>query len=201
MPLSTPDTITRHIKKGHGQGEGKLYKPWLEPRHVSSLGKSTRVLGWKTGRQQSFLSQLELRYFYMLEWSESISDIREQFPLLPLDTTRRLCQESNVKHPTIPGTTSENVMTTDFLIFTKDGKQHARSIKPVRDLENPRTLEKLEIERLFWAEQETDFALITEEQLNLVVAKNVEWVHPKYLFANLAPLTAKDTVTTRSSTM
>lgn len=44
---------------------------------VSSLGRSTRLKGIKTGRQYEFLSDLEQNYFYLTEFSVVISDIRE----------------------------------------------------------------------------------------------------------------------------
>lgn len=36
-----------------------------------------------------FLSKLETNYFYWLDWSPIVSDIREQYPLLPLEETRQ----------------------------------------------------------------------------------------------------------------
>jgi hypothetical protein len=190
-PLLTEAGIARHIAKGYGQGAGNAYKPWLEIRHVPSLGKSSRPLGWKTDRIHHFLSQLELRYFYMLEWSDSVIDIQEQFPLLPIGETREIAHMMGVNHPRAPKTEALMVMTTDFLITTKEGT-FARCIKPAKELESPRTLEKLEIERAYWERKHTDWKIVTEHEIDIQLAKNVEWIHTKRELKNLAPLDEAD---------
>jgi hypothetical protein len=40
-----------------------------------------RVQGWKTNRVHHFISNNELLYFFLLEWSDIVTDIREQYPL------------------------------------------------------------------------------------------------------------------------
>ncbi|ONG89924.1 transposase [Bacillus cereus] len=75
-------TVEKWIKEGRGTGTGTDYRPWLKIQDVSSLGRSTRLKGIKTSRQHEFLSDLERNYFYLTEFSDVITDIREQFPLL-----------------------------------------------------------------------------------------------------------------------
>lgn len=43
--------VEKWIKEGRGSGIGADYKPWLNIRNVSSLGRSTRLKGIKTNRQ------------------------------------------------------------------------------------------------------------------------------------------------------
>ena len=53
-------------------------------------------------------------------------------------------------------------MTTDFLITIKDqtGTTHvARTVKPSKELENERTIEKFEIERAYWESRGIDWEL------------------------------------------
>jgi hypothetical protein len=197
-PLLTEAGIARHIAKGYGEGQGPSYKPWLEIRHVPSLGKSSRPQGWKTDRIHHFLSQLELRYFYMLEWSDSVVDIQEQFPLLPHQETGEIAHLLGVKHPRIPKAEAPLVMTTDFVITTKNGT-FARCVKPAKDLESGRTLEKLEIERQYWRQKGIDWKIVTEHEIDVVLAKNVEWVHPKRDLKSLAPLEKGDIETIQDS--
>lgn len=178
-PLLTQEGILRHVGKGHGHGSGPDYKPWLEVRHVPSLGKSSREMGWKTGRIHTLLSQLELRYFYHLEWADDIVDIREQFPLFPQADTAQLCEQLGIKPPRQPGAGVDMVITTDFLVRTNDGKDHARAVKYAKDLEDGRTVEKLEIERLYWHGRGVDWKIVTENEISDAFAKNVEWLHPK----------------------
>ena len=47
----------------------------------------TRIKGWKSGRVHHLLSLLELRWFYVLDWNLEVIDVREQYPLLPLEET------------------------------------------------------------------------------------------------------------------
>lgn len=80
---------------------------------MSSKGRSTRLKGIKTNRQQEFLSDLERNQFYLTECSDYVVDIREQFPLLPLEETIIIADELGLKHPTDPKTNEPVVMTTD----------------------------------------------------------------------------------------
>ena len=59
-------------------------------------------------------------------------------------------------------------MTTDFLITITNsgGTTHvARTIKPSKELENERTIEKFEIERSYWEERGIDWGIITEKEI------------------------------------
>ena len=73
--------IARFLAEGRGSGELKNYKPWLNIQDFPSLGRVHRLNGWKTGRIQHFFSDLERDYFYLLDWTREVIDIREQFPL------------------------------------------------------------------------------------------------------------------------
>ncbi|UPW81818.1 TnsA endonuclease N-terminal domain-containing protein [Lysinibacillus sp. Ag94] len=110
------------IKEGRGSGVGVDYKPWLNIQNVSSKGRSTRLKGIKTNRQHEFLSDLERNYFYLTEYSDSVVDIREQFPLLPLEETIVIADELGLKHPTDPKTNEPVVMTPDFLLTVDKGE-------------------------------------------------------------------------------
>lgn len=198
-PLLTSAGIDRHRKKGHGQGFGADYRPWLEIRHVPSLGKSTREVGWKTGRMHSFLSQLELQVFYLFDWNDEVIDIREQFPLFPQEKTKEIAELLGTRHPKEPGAETEMVMTTDFLVRLKDGSEHARCVKYAKHLEDPATVAKLEIERMFWEQAGIDWKIITEKEVDKTIVKNIEWLHPKRDVGMLNPLTETDIDTVRTT--
>ncbi len=93
---NTPDIIDRRIKEGRGAGRGGDYKPWLLVQDVPSQGLASRVKGVKTGRVHHLLSQLEHRCFLILDWSEQVTDIREQYPLLPLKETFALAESLGI---------------------------------------------------------------------------------------------------------
>lgn len=172
--------ITRNIKDGRGQGRGADYNPWLHIQDVPSRGLVTRIRGWKTERVHHLLSLLELWYFYVLEWSQKVTDIREQYPLLPLEETLEIARRLGVRHSTDPVTKHPVVMTTDFVLTVRRGcseVDQARTVKYERDLLSKRVLEKLEIERRYWEERGVDWRIVTETQIPLVLAKNVQWLH------------------------
>lgn len=180
----TEKNIERMIKEGRGQGEGAKYKPWITVGDLPSLGRSPEILGWKTKRIHHLLSKLEAKYLYNLEWPDSIIDIREQFPLFDefdsYKETMEIAKQIGVEYPVIPKYRTPNVMTTDFLItLDVNGKKvfKARSTKYAKDLSDRRTLEKLEVERLFWQRRNIDWKLITEKQIDEALAFNVQYLH------------------------
>ncbi|GAB6513222.1 TPA: heteromeric transposase endonuclease subunit TnsA [Bacillus cereus] len=179
----TEKKIEQMEKEGRGQGTGEDYKPWINIQDFPSNGLSTRGKGWKTNRIHQFLSKLERDYFYVLEWNNIVIDIREQFPLIREDTWC-IANEKGIKHPTDPKTQIPIVMTTDFLITIKDqtGTTHvARTVKPSKELENERTIEKFEIERAYWESRGIDWGIITEKEIPKSMVENVEWLHSSYL--------------------
>ncbi|MCU4923889.1 TnsA endonuclease N-terminal domain-containing protein [Bacillus cereus] len=175
--------IEKWIKEGRGSGIGINYKPWLKIQDVSSLGRSTRLKGIKTSRQHEFLSDLERNYFYLTEHSDFIFDIREQFPLLPLEETIVIADELGIKHSTDPKTGEPIVMTTDFLLTVDKGQgvfEVARTIKMKDELLKERVLEKFEIEREYWQRRDVDWGIVTEEEIHKVMARNISYIHDYY---------------------
>ncbi|MGF0004692.1 TnsA endonuclease N-terminal domain-containing protein [Bacillus altitudinis] len=171
------------IKEGRGSGAGSDYKPWLNIQDVSSLGRSTRLKGIKTGWQHEFLSDLERNYFYLTEYSNFIIDIREQFPLLPLEETIVIADELGIKHPVNPKTNEPIVMTTDFLLTVDKGEgivEVARTVKMKDELFKNRVLEKFDIERVYWERRNIDWGIVTELQIPKVFARNISYIHDYY---------------------
>jgi hypothetical protein len=196
-PVIDRNTIGRFLKEGRGQGTLQDYKPWLTVRDVPSLGKSTRDKGWKTGRTHHFLSILELLYYLILEWSLMVTDIREQYPLLPIEDTLAIADSFGIKHPTHPKTREPIVLTTDFYISLRNESgnfEQARTIKYAKDLSNRRTLEKLEIERRYWETRRIDWGIVTEHEIPTELANNIDFLHdawhlPKYMpEKNISPI-------------
>ncbi|EEM13848.1 MULTISPECIES: heteromeric transposase endonuclease subunit TnsA [Bacillus] len=175
--------IEKWIKEGRGSGIGTNYKPWLKIQDVSSLGRSTRLKGIKTSRQHEFLSDLERNYFYLTEHSDFVADIREQFPLLPLEETIVIADELGIKHPTNPKTGEPIVMTTDFLLTVDKGQgvfEVARTVKMKDELLKERVLEKFEIEREYWQRRDIDWGIVTEEEIHKIMARNISYIHDYY---------------------
>lgn len=176
------DKIQRFINENRGQGYGKEYRPWITVQDVASIGDSHRIHGWKTNRQHDLLSNLEYQFLLLLEWSDEVTDIRERFPL-QRSTTLQIAEEMGVEHPKDTHTGVNLMMTSDFLITMEvDGRLRdvVRSVVPSEKLENRRALEKLEIERRYWHNQEVDWDFVTEKNLPLAMVNNLKWFHQDY---------------------
>ena len=171
--------IEKMIIEGRGSRAGKEYLPWIRIQDVASTGRVTRVKGIKTDRQHELLSDMERNYFYFLEFSDEVVDIREQYPLLPLEDTLAIAMELGITHPKDPKTNEPIVMTTDFLITVEHNGEYfeaARTIKSKDDLLNRRINEKFEIERIYWAKKEIDWGIVTDEQIDKTIAHNISFI-------------------------
>ncbi|GBG55938.1 transposase [Sporomusaceae bacterium FL31] len=174
----------KFIKEKRGLGEGVSYRPWIEVTDVPSIGRETRCIGWKTGgRLHHFMSDIETNFFYLLEWSKNVVDIREQFPLLEYKETMEIAQEAGIKHPVSKEDGFPYILTTDFLItVVLDGKKRniARTIKKTLDLEKSNVIEKFEIERRYWLARGVDWGIVTEKDIPWNITSNVDLIHDNY---------------------
>jgi len=168
------------IKQGRGAGTGNRYQPWLTVRDLPSSGRSHRIWGFQTQRTHHLLSDLELSSFFLFDWNSSVTDIREQFPL-KLDDTCELAEQAGIRHPEVRG--QIQVMSTDFLVDTNrpEKAKMAVQVKTSSDLSNPRTIEKLELERRYWAMKGVPWYVLTDQQIPKSVTKNIAWLYPAQL--------------------
>lgn len=186
----------RFLKEGRGQGEGKDYKPWLTVQDFPSKGRCSRIFGWKTGRVHHLFTDSEARFFYLLEWEDAVIDIREHFPLLDFDDWVQDREDLRFDLFTDKKSGTPYVISTSFLITVKDqdGKAGyiARSLKAASELEKKISLERLEIERRYWQARGIDWGIVTNKDIPIFRAKNIEWVHSaRYAYAE-AGLTESD---------
>ncbi len=165
------------IKDGRGQGELSSYKPRLTVRDLASRGRSHRIYGHKTKRTHHLLSDLELAIFLILEWNPLIQDIREQFPLR-IEQTEEIAQAASITHPAIRGV--KQIMSTDFYVLSSDAQKPRFAIqaKYQKDIEDTRTIEKLELERRYWQSRGIPWQIITEQEIPKIVFNNIKWLYP-----------------------
>jgi hypothetical protein len=187
-------TIERRIREGRGDGRGPDYIPWDHVRDGPSVGQSNRIKGWKTGRVHELFNILELDYFYVLEWSQAVTDIRERFPLLPLRKTQDIAQVSGLRHPA-NSKDEPSVMTTDFVLTVINGPkpiEFARSVITSQGLQASRTIRRFEIERRYWELCEVDWGIVTEREIPITLARNVKLLHPYKEMGDLIRLSNRD---------
>ncbi len=164
-------------REERGLGHGSVYKPWLTIRDVPSQGRSHRLLGVVTGRIHHLLSDIELGAFLIYDFRDDMQDIREQFPL-DVEVTRRISQEVGIRHPVDVRSRIELLQTTDFLLDLKRGDRIftlARTVKPSEALNDPRTVEKLGIERRYWTSRGVDWRILTERDLPPILLSNLKF--------------------------
>ncbi|WP_422448978.1 TnsA endonuclease C-terminal domain-containing protein [Thermoanaerobacterium sp. DL9XJH110] len=179
----------RFLKEGRGQGEGKDYKPWLTVQDFPSKGRCHRIFGWKTGRIHHLFTDSEARFFYLLEWEDSVIDIREHFPLLDYEDWVQDREDLRFDLFTDKKSGTPYVISTSFLITVRnhDGSVRylARSLKAASELERRISLERLEIERRYWEARGIDWGIVTNKDIPVIKAKNIEWIHSaRYAYAD-----------------
>ena len=165
----------QYLREGRGQGVGAEYVPWIRIQDFSSSGMVSRVKGTKTGRIHHFMSNLELMFFFLLDWSDEVLDIREQYPLIDLRSAVEIAEKAQIRYPYDRKSGFPYVMTSDFFIDTINGLS-VITIKPSADLSKLRVREKLEIERRYWGSLNVRWRVVTENQINRTKAKNIEWL-------------------------
>lgn len=188
----TISDLPKYLARGCGQGVGTSYSPMIHIQDFPSKGWRYREYGWTTERQHDYLSSHEYHYHFILDWSKIVVDIQEQFPLLPIAQTIEIAHQLGIRYPSAGSPREPVVMTTDFLITIQRPIgviKLARTIKPAKELEDRRTIEKFEIERRFWLSRGIHWAIVTENEIDLVLSENIRWVHKFLQPSSLAPLT------------
>jgi len=170
-------TFQRWLKEGRGDGRNSEYKPWLTIRDLPSQGRSHRVFGHKALRTHHLFSDLELAVFLLFEWQEDVTEIREQFPL-QINLTREIAEKHGIPHPAMSGV--PQYMSSDFLVDTSrsDEPRFALQAKYSSELQKPRVIEKLELERRYWEHKGVPWRLITEKEIPSTVVANIKWLYP-----------------------
>ncbi|MCJ7840926.1 TnsA endonuclease N-terminal domain-containing protein [Lederbergia sp. NSJ-179] len=113
--------------------------------------------------------------------------IREQFPLLPQEETIVIAEELGIKHPADPRTGNPIVMTTDFLLTVDKGQgvyEVAHTIKMKEKLLEERVLEKFEIDREYWKRKGIGWGIVTEEEIDKTMARNISYIHEYFDIRN-----------------
>lgn len=163
-------SIETKLRRGISTGIFENYIPWISKK-TGLKSRKHEIQGIKINRQHLLLSDLELDYFMLLEFSDNVIDIREQYPLLPIEQTKLIANQCRIPHPRNKG--EDVVMTTDFVILKKDGTTVVRTIKYEDELEKRNVMEHFEIERRFFDMKGWEWGIETEKTINRIMAKNI----------------------------
>ncbi len=180
------NNVISWLKRGDGQGEWGSYKPFLRVRDVPSDGRSAMFEGLKTGRMHHYLSDIEYHYHLLAEFAPEVSDIREQFALLPWDEPQSIAQSLGITYPKYPGTDTPIVMTSDIVLTIENSTNQEFSVISVKpasrlvpsDPRYHRTLEKLLIEKVYWQRRHVQWSLCTDAMLPITKVRNLDILRP-----------------------
>ncbi len=175
-----PAPLERTKEKKRGRGRYEKYVPWIWASEIPSQGTTAEIIDWKHGRTIQCLSDGERMLYYILRWNDEVDDINEQYPL-PLDTVG-IAEKLGFRHPR----NNKTHMTTDMLVWLKNGERKAYSLKSswkdvkedlcITEAEKKqvrRTIEKLAIEKYYWTNQGVEWRLVVKEELDSKYADNI----------------------------
>jgi hypothetical protein len=151
-------------------------------REFGSQGTCGSPSGIRICREFQLFSSLEETYFFLLERDPNVIDIREQFPILDLSTTLKLCAERGVKHMRRKG--QIDPFTLDFLVRRRSqngSTLHARSIKTETDAADEDTRDRLAIEYLWCEAVQLDWALVDTKDFDDVLLSSLRFVRAWHL--------------------
>lgn len=175
----TSAQISKKIKSKHGQGFGKQYRPWFKIQDISSSGRSHRVYSHKTQRTHHLLSDLELSFFLMLDWSNSVLDIRERFPF-DRGEAQDIAKKAKLSYPVKGGV--PQILYSDFLVDAKfeGDEQFVINVIPSSTLAKKEVISRLELERRYWLSKGIRLFVATEKEVDPIVLKNIEKLAPYF---------------------
>ena len=148
--------------------ERNAYVPQVKAKQIKGTSVPCVIVDYKTGRSVELLSQGEKYIWYLLRFDDNVQEIYEQYPL-DLNITMDLARTYGIKHPR----NNSTPMTTDFLVERKHDYV-AYSVKNDRSvLDNPRTIEKLFLEKKYWERVGVEFHPVFKEDLNMILINNI----------------------------
>lgn len=170
-----PEKMARWLAEGRGQGVGIGYRPWFTVGDVPSNGLSYRMWGLIIPRPYHLLSRNEEKYFLWVEWRKDVIDIREQYPLLPIEETIEIAKLLGVKH--IKDRAGNLVPYTDDFVITfstpSGPMNRVRAVKSVAELNSDRVWEKFAVHQAYWERRGIDWGVVPDTSIPTVVADNV----------------------------
>lgn len=173
------DQLLKRYQSGRGQGVREGWKPWLTVREVKSRGQSCVEVGSIVQRPYELLGRLEWKAFLAAERLRGVTDIREQYPLWPLESTEAIADAMGLRHPQVPKSPHKSLMTTDLVLTTDWPNEPVVPIyvKYAADLGERRTQEKLDIEAGWWAARGARLRVVTELELPDTLGNNLKQMH------------------------
>lgn len=177
--LPTIEDHKKKLKKGYGIGVGQHYKPWIRQSEAPTQGVVSIASGLTVERDYLLLSNHENNFFHIADFNDAVIDIREQFPLFPLELAMRVAEELGIDYPVVGKDKIPIILTTDFLLtYQASGSLYykAFSVKPENKLVTQRDFEKQEIERAMWEIISVPWKIYIDTEKDCIIANNIKWI-------------------------
>lgn len=184
------------LKNHKGDYNAQHYAPYISIHDFSSVGRVSRTKF--AGRVVHTMSDLETGLLRELQWAGATYIFDQvalaDFEKCNVDETVEIARRIGVDHSVHKRDLSPSVMTTDIVAkYFSPGappshKLHAFAVKPTsavtidrtasakRQREAERTIEKLEIERRFWASKGVKWSLVTSDDIDPIRVRNIEFL-------------------------
>lgn len=162
------------------EGKKEDYVPGIKIQDFSARGRVSRIKGKTTNRIHHLISDLETNVFYLLDFEERITDIKEHYPLLDLHEIGADLSDIRLDKFKNKKTGEQYTFTTTFVITLKGklGEKYvALSVRNETELYRDLLLEKLEVERRYWHKREIEWAIITNKGIPMVKVNNIKWLY------------------------
>jgi hypothetical protein len=156
------------------------YVPGIKIQDFSPRGRVSRIKGRTTNRVHHLLSDLETNVFYLFDFEEKITDIKEHYPLLDLHEVVDDLSDIKLEKFRNKKTGEEYIFTTTFVITLTDSdgeKYLALSIRNETELYRDLLLEKLEVERRYWNKKGIRWSIITNKDIPMIKVNNIKWLY------------------------
>jgi len=176
-PFSLPERDPWGIKTG------KHYTPFINVYESGSIGTLHRIRDPLIDRNHHYLSRGEAAYHCVLCLLDGVVDIREQYPLVPLERTVEIAKKLGVSHP-IKGRSPIEV-SVDFMLTIANEKQEirylARSYKPSKDLLKKGIVNRQALECAACIDRSVPWKLATDLEINADMAARARWLFRIYI--------------------
>ena len=158
-------TQKRWIKNFEAKEAEGNYEPYFRTQDITSSGFKARLpCPRNNGRVYHLLSQNETNTLITLLHDPMVIDIKEQYAVTDLPKSKAFARALEINHPKHVWSSTDSVITFDFLCTMKFGPQKAISVKPAHLLTDRRTKQKLALERALAESMVINFAIATDEK-------------------------------------
>lgn len=164
------------MKQGRGTGDLETYIPFHFVHDFPGTGTKHKFQSLVMDRKRHALSTIEMYLILFVEMASNVYDSKEQFNM-DLETTQAIAEQLNITHPRDVGESEDKILTLDLLIIYKDGSRRAVSVKSLKDLKDPRVIEKLEIERIWCCINGIQWSIFTDQDIPPFLKDNVKRIY------------------------